>query len=360
MLAHWKSGEPETATRLMALVYDELRLFARAYLQRERPDHLCRPPGWSMRHICAWWIKPSGRVAKSRPFLGVAARVMRRILVDHARATGRRNEPARKTGWGGGRDRGGGDSGVDLIALDDALGDLAELAPQQSEIVDLRFFGGLTVEEVAETLELSPRTVKREWRIAKAWLQREVFGKTRMRARPEQWPRVNEVFAPRLNCRSRSGRSFWRRNAQGMARCARSGITPRFGRGGVGVHRGTGRNPAAGIVLGIGSAIAGQQFGAYSIMREIGRGGLGRFIWRRERMTPIARKSRSNSFAAGSTPRISCAASGTNARSWRSSSIPILRASSMEEPPTTASPSSSWSMFRASHSWTTARRTSSR
>ena len=177
MLAHWKSGEPETAARLMALVYDELRLLARAYLQRERPGHLMQATGLVHEAYLRLVDQTTPAAWQNRGhFFGAAARVMRRILVDHARAdrAAKRASAEDRLGWeeavAAVVTR-----GVDLIALDDALGDLAELAPQQSEIVDLRFFGGLTVEEVAEALELSPRTVKREWRIAKAWLRREIF-----------------------------------------------------------------------------------------------------------------------------------------------------------------------------------------
>ena len=159
----------------MPLVYGELRRLARHYLSRERSDHTLQctalvheayvrlaggnPPDWKDR----------------AHFFGVAARLMRQVLVDHARA----HRAAKR---GGGAPRltldeeliGAGSADLDVLALDDALTDLAAVSPQQSQIVELRFFSGLTIEETSEVLGVSPATVKRSWTTARAWLFREM------------------------------------------------------------------------------------------------------------------------------------------------------------------------------------------
>ncbi|MEZ5976166.1 MAG: ECF-type sigma factor [Planctomycetota bacterium] len=155
---------------LLALVYDELRALARAYLARERGDHTLQPT--ALVHEAYVKLAPQRVAWKNRAqFVGVAAGAMRRILVDHARGKNRDKR-------GGGVDRIDLDlaliesegEDVDLVRLDEALSKLAELSPRQARVVELRFFGGLTVEEVAEVLEVSERTVKSEWWFARAWL----------------------------------------------------------------------------------------------------------------------------------------------------------------------------------------------
>src|ERR1043166_4937553 len=176
MLVDWSGGDQEAPARLMPLVYDELRGLARHYLQRERPDHTLQATGL-LHEAYLRLVDQSTATWQSRAhFFGVAAQVMRRILVDYARShrAGKR---------GGGWDKlefddalaPAAERSVDLVALDDALKDLLALDPRQSQIVELRFFGGLTNEEIGEVLDVSPRTVKREWRIAKAWLRRAIM-----------------------------------------------------------------------------------------------------------------------------------------------------------------------------------------
>lgn len=163
----------------MPLVYDELRKLARHYLQRERDDHTLQ----STALVHEAYLRLAGHDAphlqNRAHFFGVAAHLMRQILVDHAR-----NHQAAK--------RGGPDSfkltldpelhlpkgleAVDLIALDAALHRLSALDPQQGRIVELRFFAGLTVEDTSEVLGISPATVKRYWTTARAWLHREIAG----------------------------------------------------------------------------------------------------------------------------------------------------------------------------------------
>jgi RNA polymerase sigma factor (TIGR02999 family) len=175
MLVDWSGGDREAPARLMPLVYEELRGLARQYLQRERPDHTLQATGL-VHEAYLRLVDQSTTTWQNRAhFFGVAAQIMRRILVDYARS--HRTEKR-----GGGWDKLAFDEAlapsaersIDLVALDDALKDLLALDPRQSQIVELRFFGGLTNEEIGEVLEISPRTVKREWRMAKAWLRREI------------------------------------------------------------------------------------------------------------------------------------------------------------------------------------------
>ncbi len=176
LLIDWSKGNREAAAGLMPLVYDELRRLARGYLQRERSDHTLQATG--LVHEAYLQLVDQGTTTwqNRAHFFGVAAQLMRRILVDHARRH-------RRGKRGGALDKVEFDEALapsvsrdlNVIALDDALQDLAALNPQHSQIVELRFFGGMTIEEVAEVLDVSPRTVQREWRMARAWLRRQIF-----------------------------------------------------------------------------------------------------------------------------------------------------------------------------------------
>ena len=177
ILQEVSGGDRGAPARLMPLVYDELRRLADHYLRRERPDHTLQPT--ALVHEAYLHLIDQRRVdwQNRAHFFGVAAQLMRRILVDHAR----RHRASKRGGfqqkltldeavdYSQPRD-------VDLIALDDALDALAQLDARQSRIVELRFFGGLTIEETAEALSVSPATVKAEWKMAKAWLRREIGG----------------------------------------------------------------------------------------------------------------------------------------------------------------------------------------
>ncbi len=177
MLANWREGDREAPAHLVELVYEELRAIAGQYLQRERAGHTLQATALVHEAYVRLVDQTTATWQNRAHFMGVAAQVMRRVLVDHAR-----KHRAEK--------RGGTQEtlvldetadiapqqSVDLLALDDALGDLAALDSRQSQIVELRFFGGLTNDEIAEVLDLSTRTIKREWRLAKAWLRREIFG----------------------------------------------------------------------------------------------------------------------------------------------------------------------------------------
>ncbi len=171
LLVRWSDGDEAARADLMAVLYEELRARARNYLRRERADHTLQPT--ALVHEAYLRLINQNRVQwRNRAhFFGVASQVMRRILLDHAR----RHQADKRGGGvasmavtalievGESRD-------LDLIRLDDALTTLAELDPRQSRIVELRFFGGLSVEETAEVLGVSVATVMREWKIAKLWL----------------------------------------------------------------------------------------------------------------------------------------------------------------------------------------------
>jgi RNA polymerase sigma factor (TIGR02999 family) len=162
----------------MPLVYSELRRLASRYLRRERSDHTLQSTALVHEAFLRMVDQKSVRWQNRAHFFGIAAQWIRRILVDHARsrqALKRGASPfllSLDEAIAASQQR-----SVDLVALDDALGGLARLDPQQARIVELRFFAGLTVEEAAEVLRVSPATVKRDWTAAKAWLYREMSGK---------------------------------------------------------------------------------------------------------------------------------------------------------------------------------------
>ena len=174
LLVAWSKGDEAARGRLIDAVYTELRRLARGYLQRERPDHSLPPT--ALVHETYLKLVDQRRVhwQNRTQFFAIAAHLMRRILVDHARS---RN--ARKRGAGDrvaleDRDAGFEPLTVDVIALDLALQRLSEKYPRQGQLVELRFFGGLTVEEIGSVLDLAPITVKRDWALAKVWLHREL------------------------------------------------------------------------------------------------------------------------------------------------------------------------------------------
>lgn len=175
LLIAWKDGNRDALDQLMPLVYTELRRLAAYYLRRERSDHTLAPT--ALVHEAYLKLVDQNRIQwQSRAqFFGVASQMIRRILVDHARG-----HQAQKRGAGAitltlDEALGVADGkNIDLIALDDALEALAKIDPQQSRIVEMRFFGGLSIEETAEVVGVSPATVKREWVVARAFLFREM------------------------------------------------------------------------------------------------------------------------------------------------------------------------------------------
>ena len=172
LLALWRQGDSEAQRRLIALVYEDLRRRAAGYLRRERAGHTLQPT--ALVHEAYLRLLEQDRVVwqNRAHFLAIAASMMRRVLMDHGR-----RQKARKRGGSGTRvtlDEAFSPvapRGLDLLALDEALTDLAALDEQQARIVELRAFGGLSVEETAEALGISLATVKRHWAFARAWLQ---------------------------------------------------------------------------------------------------------------------------------------------------------------------------------------------
>jgi RNA polymerase sigma factor (TIGR02999 family) len=178
LLIQWSEGDSAALDALVPLVYDELRGLAQLYLSREKPGHTLSSTAL-VHEAYLRLVKQKDVSWQNRAhFFAVAARMMRRILVDHARKQGYAK-------------RGGGavtlsldetiapaapERQLDLVALDDALEALAKLDERQSRMVELRFFGGLSIEETSEVLGVSAPTVKREWASARAWLYREISG----------------------------------------------------------------------------------------------------------------------------------------------------------------------------------------
>jgi len=174
LLRAWSAGDEEARNELLPVIYDELRRRAAGQLRRERRGHSFQPT--ALVHEA--WLRLVGQKMpwqNRAHFFGMASEMMRRILVDHARGSKRGK---RSGGWtrveldealaiSEQRD-------IDLILLDKALRELSELDPRHGRIVELRFFGGLTLEETGEVLGVSPATVKREWSLARAWLYRRL------------------------------------------------------------------------------------------------------------------------------------------------------------------------------------------
>jgi RNA polymerase sigma factor (TIGR02999 family) len=175
LLVNWRQGDEGAREELIPLVYDELRRLARRHLRRERPDHTLQSAALVHEAYLRLVRQDQPQWQNRAHFFGVAAQLMRHILVDHAR-----NRAAAKRGAGAQRLTLNTDvalpqeRGLDLVSLDEALNELAALDPQQSRVVELRFFGGLSIEETSVVLGISPATVKREWATARAWLRREM------------------------------------------------------------------------------------------------------------------------------------------------------------------------------------------
>jgi RNA polymerase sigma factor (TIGR02999 family) len=176
LLIAWRAGDPEALARLTPIVYQELHRLAVVYMARERPDHTLQATAL-VHEAYLRLIDLQGVGWRDRShFFAVAARTMRRILVDFARS---RTYQKRDAG-----ERVSLDEclvlkeqpGAQMVALDDALNQLAEIDARKSQIVELRYFGGLQVEETAEALNISPETVTRDWRAAKAWLYLHLGG----------------------------------------------------------------------------------------------------------------------------------------------------------------------------------------
>jgi len=175
----WRDGDGSALEALLPLVYDEMRRLAGSYLRREREGHTLQPTALAHEAYIRLIDQHSVTWESRAHFMGLAAQAMRRILADHARRHG-----ARKRGGGAARvslsiaehDVAADPGDVDIQELDAALEDLANLEPRQARVVELRFFGGLSIEETGEVLGVSPATIKRDWTLARAWLYRELRG----------------------------------------------------------------------------------------------------------------------------------------------------------------------------------------
>ena len=175
LLLAWSDGDQAALDKLTPLVYEELRRMAHRYMNRERPGHTMQTTALVNEAYIRLVNRKNVHWENRAHFFAIAAQLMRTILVDHARSHAYQK-------------RGGGARNItldeamvvsqqraaDVVALDETLKELAKIDPQQSRIVELRFFGGLTIEETAEVLGLSPATIKREWSTAKAWLYHEL------------------------------------------------------------------------------------------------------------------------------------------------------------------------------------------
>ena len=177
LLRAWSDGDDGALERLTPLVEGELRRLARGYMARERRGHTLQPTALVNEAFLRLTDARHIRWQDRAHFLGISARLMRRVLVDHARSRGYQKR--------------GGDAqriplneqlvalpepALDLLALDRALEALAAVDPRKARVIELRFFGGLGVEDTAEVLHVSPDTVKRDWRLGKLWLLRELEG----------------------------------------------------------------------------------------------------------------------------------------------------------------------------------------
>lgn len=179
ILAAWRDGDSSALNELLPLIYDELRQQADRYLRRESPGHTLQATALVNEAYLRLVDQTHVNWQNRAHFFGAAANLMRQILIQHARAkhAEKRGGEAQKLYLdevSGLADNLVKEQNLDLLALDDALNQLAVVAPQQSRVVELRFFAGLSIEETAEALGISPATVKREWNMAKAWLHREI------------------------------------------------------------------------------------------------------------------------------------------------------------------------------------------
>ena len=174
LLVRWRAGDPDALEALVPLVYKELRDIARHHLRRERPGHTLQSAALVNEAYLRLLDQRPFDTENRAHFLAVASRLMRQILVDYARSHGAAKRGSDRTVHL--------DASLvlpqvrttDVVALDDALNALSQLDEQQGRVVELRFFGGLATEEIAQVLGVSPSTVKRDWSVAKAWLTREM------------------------------------------------------------------------------------------------------------------------------------------------------------------------------------------
>lgn len=176
LLVNWGKGDQAALDKLMPLVYSELRRLATNYLRRERQGHTLQPTALVNEAYLKLVDQRNAKWQNRAQFFGISAQLMRRILVDHAR----QHQAAKRGGSAQQRlsitsvEKLAKQSEIDLLALNEALDELAKMDPQQSRIVELKFFGGLSIEETAEVLGIGHATVERDWKMARAWLRRQL------------------------------------------------------------------------------------------------------------------------------------------------------------------------------------------
>ena len=178
LLNDWSSGNQAALDKLLPLVQEELRRLAHRYMSRERPGHTLQTSALVNEAYLRLAGEKSLRWQNRAHFFAISATLMRRILVDHARshASAKRGGGARKVTLDEAAVVSAGRA-AEVVALHEALDEMAKVDPRQSRLVELRYFGGLSIEETAEVMGLSPATVKREWGAARAWLRRELSRK---------------------------------------------------------------------------------------------------------------------------------------------------------------------------------------
>ena len=175
LLHAWRAGDPQAGEELFARIYDELKRIAAAQLRGERPGHTLQPTA-IVNEAFLRLMRQQGIDWRDRAhFFGLASTMMRRVLVDHARARNRRKRRSDETPTAFLATRGD-TPPAELIDLDRALERFAERYPRQTKMVEMRYFAGLEIEEIAACLDLSPATVKRDWQFARAWLVAELSG----------------------------------------------------------------------------------------------------------------------------------------------------------------------------------------
>jgi RNA polymerase sigma-70 factor, ECF subfamily len=176
LLIDWGKGDQAALEKLMPLVYSELRRLASNYLRRERGEHTLQPTALVNEAYLKLIDQRNAKWQNRAHFFGISAQLMRRILVDHAR----QHQAVKRGGSGQQRvsittvEKFAKEPEVDLLALNEALDELARMDPQQERIVELKFFGGLQIDEIAEVLGIGHATVERDWKMARAWLRRQL------------------------------------------------------------------------------------------------------------------------------------------------------------------------------------------
>jgi len=176
LLVRWQEGDKSALDEMLPEVYEELRRLARIFLNRERPDHTLQPTELVHEAYLKLIAQREVDWRNRAHFLGVAAQVIRRVLLHHAesRSAQKREGYTNRVAFDDALDCLEREATVDILTLNSALDKLAEFDTRQSRIVELRVFGGLTIEEAGEVLDLSPATVKRDWNVARLWLRREL------------------------------------------------------------------------------------------------------------------------------------------------------------------------------------------